>query len=134
MEIVTAEGVTEDTILIAAAAVEQGSAHPLAQAIIRRASKLTVVAPTCFESLDGMGARAETAEGTVFLGNRLLMDNQKLALGGLEAQATRLQGDGRTVVMLHWRVASLASSPSPMRSGQPPGRRWQSCASSRSKS
>ena len=98
VEIVTAEGVTEDAVLIAAAAVEQGSAHPLAQAIVRRAAKLTIVAPTDFESLDGMGARAETANGTVFLGNRLLMDTQKLALGSLEAEATRLQGDGRTVV------------------------------------
>ncbi len=98
VEIVTADGVTEDVVLRAAAAVEQGSAHPLAQAIVRRASKLTIVAPTGFESLDGMGARAETAGGTVFLGNRLLMDTQKLPLGRLEAEATRLQGDGRTVV------------------------------------
>ncbi|MEP7181923.1 MAG: heavy metal translocating P-type ATPase [Betaproteobacteria bacterium] len=98
VEIVTADGVTEDVVLTAAAAVEQGSDHPLAQAIVRRAAKLTVAAPTGFESLDGMGARAETAGGTVFLGNRLLMDTQKLALGPLEAEATRLQGDGRTVV------------------------------------
>ena len=98
VEIVVADGVTEDAVLTAAAAVEQGSAHPLAQAIVRRAAKLTIVAPTGFESLDGMGARAETAGGTVFLGNRLLMDTQKLALGPLDAQATRLQGEGRTVV------------------------------------
>ena len=98
VEIVTAEGVSEDVVLIAAAAVEQGSDHPLAQAILRRATGLTVAAPTRFESLDGMGARAETAGGTVFLGNRLLMDTQKLALGALEAEAARLQGDGRTVV------------------------------------
>jgi len=98
VEIVTAEGVTEDVLLAAAAAVEQGSDHPLAQAILRRAANLTVAAPTGFESLDGMGARAETADGTVFLGNRLLMDTQKLTLGPLEAAATRLQGDGRTVV------------------------------------
>jgi Cu2+-exporting ATPase len=96
--IVPADGVTEDTVLTAAAAVEQGSGHPLAQAILRRSAKLTVAAPTGFQSLDGMGARAETASGTVFLGNRLLMDTQKLALGPLEAEATRLQGDGRTVV------------------------------------
>src|SRR5450759_4814186 len=98
VEIVTADGATEDVVLTAAAAVEQGSDHPLAQAIVRRAANLTVVAPTGFESLDGMGARAETAGGTVFLGNRLLMDTQKLALGPLEAEATRLQGEGRTVV------------------------------------
>jgi Cu2+-exporting ATPase len=98
VEIVTADGATEDVVLTAAAAVEQGSDHPLAQAIVRRAANLTVAAPTGFESLDGMGARAETAGGTVFLGNRLLMDTQKIALGRLEAEATRLQGDGRTVV------------------------------------
>ena len=98
VEIVTADGVTEEVVLTAAAAVEQGSDHPLAQAIVRRASKLTIVPPTGFESIDGMGARAETAGGTVFLGNRLLMDTQKLSLGPLEAQATRMQGDGRTVV------------------------------------
>jgi Cu2+-exporting ATPase len=98
VEMVTADGVTEDVVLTAAAAVEQGSDHPLAQAILRRAENLTVAAPTGFESLDGMGARAETAGGTVFLGNRLLMDTQKLALGPLEAEAARLQGDGRTVV------------------------------------
>ena len=98
VEIVLANGVTEDALLIAAAAVEQGSDHPLAQAIIRRAGQLTVAAPTQFQSLDGMGARAETASGTVFLGNRLLMDTQSFALGRLESEATRLQGDGRTVV------------------------------------
>jgi Cu2+-exporting ATPase len=97
-EIITADGVTEEVVLTAAAAVEQGSAHPLAQAILRRAVKLKVEAPTNFESLDGMGARADTAGGTVFLGNRLLMDTQKLPLGPLEAEAARLQGDGRTVV------------------------------------
>jgi len=42
--------------------------------------------------------KAQTAAGTVFLGNRLLMDTQKLALGPLEADAARLQGEGRTVV------------------------------------
>jgi P-type Cu2+ transporter len=98
VEIMMAEGVTEDVVLTAAAAVEQGSDHPLAQAILRRAANLSVAAPTEFESLDGMGARAETAGGTVFLGNRLLMDTQKLSLGSLEAEATRLQRDGRTVV------------------------------------
>ena len=72
--------------------------HPLAQAVMRRAAKLKVVAPTGFKNIDGQGAQAQTAAGIVFLGNRLLMDTQKLALGPLEAEAARLQGEGRTVV------------------------------------
>ena len=95
---VLGEGITEEVVLLAAGAVEQGSAHPLAQAILRRASKLNIIAPTGFKNIDGMGAQAETAGGTVFLGNRLLMDTEKIVLGPLEAAATRLQGEGRTVV------------------------------------
>ncbi len=98
VDMVMAEGITEDTLLLAAAAVEQGSAHPLAQAVLRRAAKLKIVAPTGFKSIDGQGAQAQTAAGIVFLGNRLLMDTQKLALGTLQVDATRLQGEGRTVV------------------------------------
>ena len=98
VDMVLAQGVTEEVLLLAAGAVEQGSAHPLAQAILRRASKLKVVAPTGFKNIDGMGAQAQTAAGLVFLGNRLLMDTQKLPLGPLEADAARLQGEGRTVV------------------------------------
>ncbi len=118
VETVTADGVTDDILLAAAAAVEQGSDHPLAKAILRRAANLTVVAPTEFESIDGMGARAETAKGTVFLGNRLLMDTQKLSLGRLEKEASRMQGDGRTVVhvSLAGRVIGLiaiADAPRP---------------------
>ncbi len=98
VELVTADGVTEDVLLAAAAAVEQGSQHPLAQAILRRAANLTAPAPTGFQSIDGMGASAETGGGTVFLGNRALMEAQKLDLGRLEVEAKRLQGEGRTVV------------------------------------
>ncbi|TKR53289.1 heavy metal translocating P-type ATPase [Allopusillimonas ginsengisoli] len=98
VDMVMAEGTTEEVLLLAAAAVEQGSAHPLAQAVLRRAAKLKVTAPTGFKSIDGQGAQAQTAAGMVFLGNRLLMDTQKLSLGPLEADAARLQGEGRTVV------------------------------------
>jgi Cu2+-exporting ATPase len=98
VEMVMSEGTTEDMLLLAAGAVEQGSAHPLAQAILRRASKLKIGPPTGFKNIDGMGAQAETSGGTVFLGNRLLMDTQKFALGPLETAAVRLQGEGKTVV------------------------------------
>jgi len=78
--------------------VDQGSDHPLAQAIVRRAQGLRLEKPSGFEVLEGRGARATVAGATVYLGNRRLMDEQKIALGDLGSEAQRLQGGGRTVV------------------------------------
>ena len=59
---------------------------------------LAVPTPKGFENIEGMGVRAEIDGEAVFLGNRRLMDTQKLDLGALAADAQRLQGAGRTVV------------------------------------
>jgi P-type Cu2+ transporter len=98
VDVVPADNVATETILATAAAVEQGSEHPLGQAILRRAQGLAVPAPKGFENIDGMGVRAEIDGETAFLGNRRLMDTQKLDLGALAADAQQLQGAGRTVV------------------------------------
>jgi Cu2+-exporting ATPase len=98
VDVVTAKGVTTDAVLATAASVEQGSDHPLAQAIVRRAQGLAVPVQKAFENIEGMGAGAEIDGERVFLGNRRLMDTQKLDLGELAAEAQRLQGAGRTVV------------------------------------
>jgi Cu2+-exporting ATPase len=98
VDVTTAKGVTTDTVLASAASVEQGSDHPLAQAIVRRAQGLAVPAQIGFENIEGMGARAEIGGEAVFLGNRRLMDTQKLDFGELAEEAQRLQGVGRTVV------------------------------------
>jgi len=65
---------------------------------VRRAQGLAVPAQKDFENIEGMGARAQIDGEAVFLGDRRLMDTQKLDLGELAAQAQRLQGAGRTVV------------------------------------
>ena len=98
VDVVTAKGATADFVLATAASIEQGSDHPLAQAIVRRARGLSVPMPAGFENIEGMGVRAEIDGDAVFLGNRRLMDAQKFDLDELEADAQRLQGDGRTVV------------------------------------
>jgi Cu2+-exporting ATPase len=98
VDVVAANHVTTDTVLATAAAVEQGSDHPLGQAILRRADGLAVSAAKGFENIEGMGVRAEIDGDVTFLGNRRLMDTQKLDVGALAADAQRLQGAGRTVV------------------------------------
>jgi Cu2+-exporting ATPase len=98
VDVVAADHVTMDTVLATAAAVEQGSDHPLGRAILRRAEGFAIPTPKNFENIEGMGVRAEIDGEAVFLGNRRLMDTEKLDLGTFAADALRLQGTGRTVV------------------------------------
>ena len=98
VELVTAEGVDEKQLLSAAVAVEAGSDHPLAQAILRRAAGPQAPKSTGFHNIEGMGAQAELDGKTVFLGNQALMETNNVDLGALGAKSKELQGAGRTVV------------------------------------
>ncbi|MEW6681483.1 MAG: heavy metal translocating P-type ATPase [Nitrospirota bacterium] len=98
VEVVAASGTTQEVVLATAAAVEQGTDHPLAQAILRRAAGLAVEKPVGFSVIEGKGAHAEVGGETVFLGNRRLMDEQRMDMAGLQEKASELQGAGRTVV------------------------------------
>ncbi len=97
VEVAAAEG-DQNAVLSLAATVEQGSDHPLAQAILRRATGLATAPLTEFLNIEGKGARAEVAGQTVLLGNRRLMDEERVDMAGLAEEAARLQGSGQTVV------------------------------------
>jgi len=98
VELVAAPGYTEDEVLRVAGAIERNSEHPLALAVLERAEGITLPAATGFANHEGRGASAEVEGATVVVGNRLAMDEEKVALGVLEATAERLKGAGRTVV------------------------------------
>jgi len=98
VEVAPAAGVAPDEVLRVAAAVEQGSDHPLALAILERAKGLGAPAIAGFLNIEGKGARAEVEGSRVFLGNRRLMDDEEIDLAGLADRAEALKGAGRTVV------------------------------------
>ena len=98
VDIATAAGADVDAMLSLAAAVEQGSEHPLAQAILKRAASMPMQASSGFTNIDGMGAKAEVAGRTVLLGNRKLMEAEQVDMNNLIAKADEMQGAGRTVV------------------------------------
>ncbi|MCR5882214.1 cadmium-translocating P-type ATPase [Rhizobacter sp. J219] len=98
VEMVPAPGVTESLLLSTAAAVEKFSEHPLALAVLKRAGPDTPETATAFTNIDGQGARATIGGDDVLLGNRKLMEAERIDLAELAAEAARLQGGGRTVV------------------------------------
>lgn len=98
VEMVAASGVNDAQLLATAAAVEKFSEHPLALAILKRAGTTPTEVATGFTNIDGQGARAAINGESVLLGNRQLMESEDVALDALSAQASRLQGGGRTVV------------------------------------
>lgn len=100
VQVVSAAGLDEAEVLATAAAIEKGSEHPLALAILERASALPVPEAGEFKALEGRGAQALVGGQTILLGNRRLMDESKVELGVLGEEAARLQGAGRTVVHL----------------------------------
>ena len=95
-----APGGSEDQLLAAAAAVEAGSDHPLAQAILRRAANVKAPKAAGFQNLEGKGAQAEIDGKTALLGNKRLMTENNINLAELGAKSEELQGAGRTVVHL----------------------------------
>jgi Cu2+-exporting ATPase len=98
VDLVAAAGVTADQVLVIAGSVEKLSEHPLALAVLKRAGDLPLEEASAFTNIDGMGAEAVVRGERALLGNRPLMDANKIDLNGLEAESQRLQGQGRTVV------------------------------------
>ena len=98
VQVTPAAGVDETDLLITAAALERGSEHHIAKAVLERAKELPEVAATGFESFGGKGLRATVDGRTVLSGNRMLMADNGAELGELAAESERLQGAGRTVV------------------------------------
>ena len=98
VDLLTVPGTGVKELLAWAGAVEKGSEHPLAQAILKRAVGLELPAVQDFNTVPGLGARANVAGATILVGNRMFMGVEKVRLEALESDAGRLQGSGRTVV------------------------------------
>jgi Cu2+-exporting ATPase len=98
VEVVAVPGRSEDEVLAVAAGMERHSEHPLAHAILEKTKGREVVVAEGFTNIDGMGARARSGGEPGLVGNRRLMDAERVDMSGLEAEAERLASGGRTVV------------------------------------
>jgi len=98
VDVVSVDGSSIDEVLRLAAALERNSEHPLGAAILERAAGLALPDSRAFANIEGKGARAEVNGDKILVGNRLVMDEADVDLGGLRDQAELLKGAGRTVV------------------------------------
>lgn len=95
-------GDPEIELLRLAASAERGSEHPLGEAIVQeaQANGLALSIPAAFQAIAGQGISADVDGRKVLLGNMRLMQQEKVALNGLEPKAERIQNEAKTAMWL----------------------------------
>lgn len=119
VRIMPADGFDEDGLLRLAASVEQGSEHPLAQAILVAAKdrKLALAAVSGFASPSGRGATGTVEGRQVALGNAVLMGELKIATSALDqaAEAARRGGATAIYIAVDGRIAGAIAIADPVK-------------------
>ena len=95
-------GLETSPLLRLAAALQSGSEHPLAHAVLSAARERGVSIPDVseFSSITGRGVAGLVAGRRLLLGNRALLQGENIATAPLEDAAVALEGQGRTVMWL----------------------------------
>ena len=100
--VVPAQNTDADDVLRLAASLDQGSEHPLAEAIVRagRAKGLALQKPAAFLALAGIGVSGEVSGRRLALGSAALMQQGGVAIGALVPEVEALQAEGASVMYL----------------------------------
>jgi Cu+-exporting ATPase len=120
---VAADG-NEAALMAQAAALQAGSEHPLARAVLAAAAEhgIDVTAATDVRAVPGRGIEGRLGGTIVRLGSERWFGESGVALQALHDEATRLRAEGRTVSWLaRWPIAAGAAGaaePAPAAQGQ----------------
>jgi len=121
--VVASEGFSEDEVLRLAASLDQGSEHPLAEAIVSegRRRELELTSADDFESATGIGVRGMVDAKQLALGNTTLMQQVGVDVAPLREAAERLRRDGASVMFLavDGRSAGLIALADPIKPSTP---------------
>ena len=96
------EGFESDELLRLAGSLEQGSEHPLAEAILAEAKRreLPLTTAADFDSITGQGVRGRIDRQDVALGNQALMASIGVDIASVQGSAERLREQGASVMYL----------------------------------
>jgi Cu+-exporting ATPase len=95
-----ATGYDEQQLLRDAGALQRGSEHPLARAVLARCDLATLPTAEDSQALPGRGIRGVVKGRELLLGNQHLLDAQQLAPGVLQASAQAWEAQGCTLAWL----------------------------------
>ena len=118
-DVVALGTISEGELLAVAAALERGSEHPLAEAIVEgavmRGAERHEVGH--FETVTGKGVRGDVAGRPVALGNTAMMEVLGLDATSVEARADALRADGKTAmfVAIDGQVAGIVAVADPIK-------------------
>ncbi|WP_393970082.1 copper-exporting P-type ATPase CopA [Kluyvera intermedia] len=110
--------ISQATALRLAAALEQGSNHPLARAIMEKAAETSLPQVSAFRTLRGLGVSGEADGHRLLLGNQALMHEQQIVTHELDEELTQQAALGATPVLLaiDGQAAALFVIRDPLRS------------------
>ncbi|PHM68227.1 copper-exporting P-type ATPase CopA [Xenorhabdus sp. KJ12.1] len=121
-EIHTFNGYTEEQVLLWAGALESGSNHPLAKAILLKAENRKIESKqlpdvTQFRTLAGTGISGNIGNTTLLLGNLSLLEQNQVETTTLKQQVAQQAEKGITPVLLavDGKIAALFSIRDPLR-------------------
>ncbi len=101
-EVIPVSGVKREELLALALAVEQGSEHPLAQAVVSFAlgSGLKPISANSITAIPGKGVSGTTNGERIFVGKAELLRENGIDPSPLLPIAEELQGKGRTILFI----------------------------------
>jgi Cu+-exporting ATPase len=102
LSVTPAEGWQDAEVLGLASSLEQGSAHPLAAAVVAAAVTrgVAITATSDFTSVPGKGVAGSVGGRAVTLGNAAMMQDKGITMGALLAQADTLRTEGATALFV----------------------------------
>lgn len=120
---VATTGFEADEVLRFAASLDQGSEHPLANAIVQAARErgLKLDKAENFESASGIGVSAQVAAHQLALGNSAFMQQVNVSVTPMMSQAESLRGEGASVIFLSidGKLAGLLAVSDPIKKSTP---------------
>ncbi len=101
-DIVPIKGISEKDLLVIAASIEKKSEHPLAEAIVNKATneKCTFQMVRTFNTIPGYGVEASVGTRHYSIGNTALMKKNGILLTPFESTITALEEAGKTAMMV----------------------------------